>query len=135
MAHRLNNYRGCLSEPFLGMKTLMIIITVSPNENQKPILASIPLLLTIAEDNAIAYGNEKSWRFIFTELRKGILFFNNIHNPKPNNAIMPTVREMYNISRSPNKPIVINGNAAARISEQVAGSEFLSNMIIKLEAV
>lgn len=135
MAHRLNNYRGCLSEPFWGMRTLMIIITVSPNENQKPILASIPLLLTIAEDNAIAYGNEKSWRFIFTELRKGILFFNNIHNPKPNNAIMPTVREMYNISRSPNKPIVINGNAAARISEQVAGSEFLSNMIIKLEAV
>lgn len=135
MAHRLNNYIGCLSEPFLGMRTLMIIITVSPNENQKPILASIPLLLTIAEDNAIAYGNEKSWRFIFTELRKGILFFNNIHNPKPNNAIMPTVREMYNISQSPNKPIVINGNAAARISEQVAGSEFLSNMIIKLEAV
>lgn len=55
---------------------------------------------------------------------------NNIDSPKSSNEITPIFREIYNIIRSPNKPIVMNGSVAARISEQIAGSEFLSNIII-----
>ena len=60
---------------------------------------------------------------------------NNIDSPKNSNERTPIDREIYNVIRSPNKPIVTNGSVAARISEQIVGSEFLANIVIVHKAI